>query len=191
MFSLLHEYLVNHRSLEIPGTGRLELTRQPASYDVANQVVQPPVSSINLVHGEGIAGSNLLSFLGNKLGIPSHSAGDLYQSFSQKLKDELQEKGHIHFHHLGMIRKDDSGSLVFVPDERMGIHFTPVPAVRVIRQGSSHNMVVGSRETTSSQMQEFLSEQATYKPANRWWIPALVIGVLALTFIFLRRFHYI
>ena len=190
MFSLLHEYLVDNKSLYLQGTGTLVLERHPASYDVANQQLRPPQTSI-ILDRNGRNEDFLFRFISQRLNITAERSQEIFQAFCEKLSSDLADHGKVNWHNLGSFEKGDDDKLVFHADSKISSLFSAVPAVRVIRQGSNHNMVVGSRETTSVQMQEYLTEQAAFKPANRWWIPAIVLGVITIALILLKRFHYL
>jgi nucleoid DNA-binding protein len=191
MFSLLHEYLVDNRSLHLPGTGTLQLERQSASFDVANQEMQPPHTKVHFSRNASGRDDSLVRFISSRLDIANENARQLFESFCEKLATDLKEHGQVHWHNLGNFGKDEKGKPVFHPEAKASSLFASVPAVRVIRLGTTHNMVVGSNETTSTKMQEYLTEQAAYKPADRWWIPALIIGIVTIALILLKRLHYL
>jgi nucleoid DNA-binding protein len=191
MFSLLHEYLVDNKSLHLPGMGSLQLERHPASFDVANQEMQPPHTNIILRRNGSGTDDSLVRFISYRLNVAVENASQIFDNFCEKMVADLKEHGQVHWHNLGTFEKDEKGKPVFVPEKKASGIFTAVPAVRVIRQGITHNMVVGSNETTSTKMQEYLTEQAAYKPADRWWIPALIIGIVTISLIILKRMHYL
>lgn len=193
MVSLLHAYLVDNKSLYLPGAGRIHLVRQPASFDVANQLLQPPHTVISFRPGED--GSNnpdsLTAFLASRLDIATDKAAALFRLFCQKLVADLNTNGNFHWHPLGNFTKEASGDIVFLPAEGAAGINKPVPAIRIIRPGSVHHMVVGNSETTSTIMQEYLTEQAVVKPVARWWLAPLLIGIAAMVLIILRKMQYI
>ena len=192
MFGLLHQYLVENRSLYLRGTGQLQLIHESAPYDAANQLIQPPHSKIYLQTSEQ-AGSlqPLMRFLSHHLNMAEENVSSLYESFCNQLQQELEEKQQVHWHNLGLLRKDAVGSLIFQPDSRLSAYNLPVAAERIIRQGATHNMMVGTTETTNTAMIEMLNEQGNQVTRNRWWVAALVIGLASLVLIFLKKMQYL
>ena len=192
MFGLLHEYLVESRSLYLRGTGQLQLVHQPASFDVANQLLNAPRSVIKL-HGSRQAGSlqPLMAFISRRLNVAEENAFSLYEAFCNKLQQDIEHKRQVDWLHLGVFKKDETGTTVFIEDPALTTYNEAVPAKRIIRKHASHAMVVGEYETTNTAMREMLNEQVEVVEKSRWWIPALVIGVISVVLILLKRMHYL
>jgi hypothetical protein len=55
--------------------------------------------------------------------------------------------------------------------------------MRVSRQDAQHSLVVGDRERTSGEMNEWLHENATRRRKLAWWVIALVVAGLGLAFL--------
>jgi hypothetical protein len=191
MYPLLHEYLVESRSLDLPGTGRLQMQSKPAVFDVANQRLEPPYTELRFEQQETGKNTMLASFLAQQLKLSAEQAQQVFDAFCGKLAADVREHGKLYWPHLGEFSRQDDGNISFTTMPAVSAINEAVPAIRVIRQGKTHTMVVGDRERTSTQMQEFLIEQAAYRPADRWWIPALVIGFTALVLILLRKMQYL
>lgn len=192
MFGLLHEYLVESRSLYLRGTGQLQLVHQPASFDVANQLLHAPRSVIKL-HSSQQAGSlqPLMAFISRKLNVAEENAFSLYEAFCYQLQQDIESKRQVSWQHLGTFRKDETGNTVFIEDTALPGYGEAVPAKRIIRKHESHAMVVGERETTNTAMRELLYEQPDTKTNSRWWIAALAIGIISIALILLKRMHYV
>ncbi|CAN5733428.1 hypothetical protein BH10BAC3_BH10BAC3_23920 [soil metagenome] len=193
MFGLLHQYLVENRSVYLRGTGQIHLEHQPASYDVANKVLHAPHTLIHL-HANEQAGSlqPLMAFLSSQLQVAEQTAFSLYEAFCNQLQQDIENKTHVTFTSLGVFKKDAVGSTVFLPDMRLSAYNTHVQAHRVIRHGTTHNMMVGTRETTNTAMIEMLQDQQTDEPVNsRWWIAATIMGVVAIVLILLKKMQFV
>ncbi|MES2646049.1 MAG: hypothetical protein V4717_04180 [Bacteroidota bacterium] len=192
MFGLLHQYLVENRSVYLRGTGQLHLVNQAASFDVANHQLLPPVSRVQLSPNEQ-AGSlqPLVSFISRQLDVPEENAISIYEAFCNKLQQDLATHSKVSWQNLGEFAKDAVGNTVFNPDERLAQYNLPVTARRIIRANTTHNMMVGTRETTNTAMMELLGEQEPARVQNRWWIAALILGLTAITLIFLKKMQYL
>jgi len=192
MFGLLHQYLVENRSVYLRGTGQLQLIHQPASFDVTNNLMHAPCNSIRFQNSEQ-AGSlqPLMSFLSRQLNIAEENAFSLYEAFCNQLQLDIESRQEVNWTALGIFKKDATGNTVFIADQRMAGYNQPVEAIRVIRHGAPHQMMVGTRETTNTAMKELLgngqSESITTR--SRWWIPALLLGLAALVLILLKKMN--
>jgi hypothetical protein len=60
------------------------------------------------------------------------------------------------------------------------LFLAPVPALRVNRQNTQHVLLVGDKEKTNHEMNEWLKLEAGKGKKRAWWIIALVIAVLSL-----------
>ncbi|MBL0146223.1 MAG: hypothetical protein IPP48_11050 [Chitinophagaceae bacterium] len=47
-------------------------------------------------------------------------------------------------------------------------------AERVIHEAAEHNMLVGDKETTTTQMTEYYADTSVVK--DRWWIWTIILG---------------
>jgi uncharacterized membrane protein len=59
-----------------------------------------------------------------------------------------------------------------------------VNAERVIRKENDHAVLVGEQEMHKSDMQEWLEHETYVEEKAGWWIPAAIIGAIALLVLF-------
>ena len=193
MFGLLHQYLIENRSVYLRGTGQIRLVHQPASFDVAHKLLRAPHTLVRLQPNEQ-AGSlqPLMAFLPSQLQVAEENAFSLYEAFCNQLQQDIENQKQVTFASLGVFKKDAIGSTIFLPNDSLSAYNTDVPAHRIIRHGSTHNMMVGTRETTNTAMIEMLQDQQTGEPANsRWWIAATILGLVAIVLILLKKLQYL
>ena len=192
MFGLLHQYLVENRSVYLRGTGQLQLIHQPASFDVAHKLIHAPHNHIRLQNSEQ-AGSlqPLMSFLSRQLDIAEEIAFSLYEAFCNQLQQDIDNRQDVNWTDLGTFKKDDTGNTIFIASQHLSGYNQPVEAIRVIRQDVSHQMMVGTRETTNKAMRELLRNEQSeiVVTRNRWWIPALIVGIAAILLILLKKLN--
>lgn len=55
--------------------------------------------------------------------------------------------------------------------------------MRVTRQDAQHSLVVGDRERTSGEMNDWLQDKARRRRRLSWWVIAVVLAVLGLAFL--------
>jgi hypothetical protein len=192
MFGLLQEYLVQNRSLYLRGTGQLQIVHQSASFDVANQLLNPPHHVIRLQNSQQ-AGSlqPLMAFISRQLDIAEENAFSLYESFCNQLQLDIENRRQVNWHQLGTFKKDETGNVVFVGVKHLSDYNEPVTAKRIIRRDASHAMMVGTRETTNTAMRELLSEQVETTAKSRWWIAATVLGIISIVLILLKKMNHL
>jgi hypothetical protein len=192
MFGLLHEYLVENRGLYLRGTGQLQIVHQPASFDVANQLLNPPHNTIRLQSSQQ-AGSlqPLMAFISRQLGIAEENAFSLYEAFCNQLQQDIENRRQVNWHHLGTFKKDETGNTIFIEEPALSHYNEAVTAKRIIRKNASHAMMVGTRETTNTAMRELLGEQPEAVVKSRWWIAATILGIISIALIFLKKMHYL
>jgi hypothetical protein len=109
-----------------------------------------------------------------------HDAIIRFNDFVFDLKKQVNDGNIIEWHAVGAISKGLAGETKFDPAIRPALE-KPVVAEKVIREISEHMVRVGEDQKTSAEMQEMLNLPETKR--SRWWIAALVAGLLALFFI--------
>jgi hypothetical protein len=189
MIHLLNEYLLEHKALYLKETGLLVLRQNDAVYDMSGKVIHPPQPVITILDNESPVSLQLLaSFIGRKLDISEEHAFGLYNQFCQLVHHTLLDKGEFAWEPLGTIQAEKPDAVpVFELNKSLQDLQQEVSADRVVRQGVSHTMQVGDKETTTVAMQEWL-DQDTEEVKDRWWIFPLVLGISAIGLIVWKRF---
>jgi hypothetical protein len=97
------------------------------------------------------------------------------------LKNKLSEKGEAKWEHVGVIRRNNKGDLTLGTQSILLQSEQPVVAEKVIRVKAEHTVLVGERERTSVQMEEYFAESPARK--NYSWLVAVILTLLAVMFI--------
>jgi hypothetical protein len=179
MYHNLYEYLVRNNELPLPGIGTFLLNREPAIIDFPNKKIYPPSYSITLNHDSYVPGQAFFNWLAAGLDTTPREAIFRFNDFAFELKKSISNGNQVNWKGVGILQKGESGEIVF---EGSG-HFTPevsVPAERIIREKSEHNVRVGEDERTSTEMTALLKREE--ESSIGWWVYALAIGVIALMF---------
>lgn len=174
MQHLIAQYLFHNKHCSLPGLGTLAVETSNASSDFVNKQILPPVPSIVFSAGETGTG-----------GFANYVAAKENKSYGESMelvKDyvSLLKKGK-HINGVGQFHVDASGNIEFRAAEINANLLQPVKAERVIHPEAEHIMLVGDKETTNTQMTEYYSEEPV--PKDRWWIPAIVLGILGIAVI--------
>ena len=174
MLNLITSYIIQTGECVLPGIGSFTLVSTPASLDVANKEILPPVSEYRFSESGGQPAEATIQYIANKKGINGKEALEEVRKFSEFLKEKLTSGEKIRLNSIGILRKDSSGNIVFEPEKEQ-TYYGAVPAIRVVHKDAKHAMLVGDKETDSSQMNEILNGETEPKPRNSFWKIAAVI----------------
>lgn len=180
MYAELHEYLLLHHHLPLPGLGLFQVKRYPAVLDFPNRQIEGPGYAIEWQDDLNIASENLSNWLAVNSNITLHDARHRLEKFIFQLKTNIAAGDIIHWKGIGDIQKQEGKVFQFTAEKmvREGI----VPANKVIREKAEHMVKVGEEERTSEQMTALLSEKKKIRFAA-WQITAAVLTVLLIGFL--------
>lgn len=190
MIEILNKYLIQHKSINIPGLGTIFLEHLPAVFDVVNKRILPPHYGFRFNKYYDTPDKEFFSFLAFEKGIPDFEAIQLYNQFAQDLRTAIKQEDKAEWSGVGVFTKNSSGDMIFESVNNPGPLYAPVPAIRVVRSKVAHAVLVGDQEKTTVEMTDLLKEEIIEKPVVKkitWWIYALIILIIALLFII---FHF-
>lgn len=180
MFQVLNAYLFQHRSISIPGLGTIYLETFPANVDVAERTMLPPVYQFRFDKYFDAPDKEFFSFVATQQNILDFEAIRWYNEFSFDLRNRIRSESQVNWDGIGTLKKDGSGNIIFESVAATPPFMAPVPAMRVNRQDAQHTLLVGDRERTSGEMNEWLHDDNPGRRQRAWWIIALVLGIIAL-----------
>ena len=179
MYIVLKKFLALHHHLSLPGIGNFNVQQIPASIDIANRCVNPPISKINFSDEIPPADKSFFHFLAQELNIDEVQAIKSFTDFTAHLQSEINDYKTVVLENFGKIYKHSSGVLHF--EQEVTPEYLPVlTAERVIRKNSTHTVMVGENEKTSDEMHVALNEEKEVVEVDRWWIPAVVLGLIGI-----------
>lgn len=180
MWQVLNAYLFQHRSISIPGLGTIYLETMPANVDVADRTMQPPAYQFRFDKYFDAPDKEFFAFVASQRNILDYEAIKWYNEFSFELRNRIRAEEQVSWDGVGVLKKDGSGGVLFEPTPAPLLFLQPVPAMRVSRQDAQHSLVVGDRERTSGEMNEWLQDNARRRRRLSWWVIAVVLAVLGL-----------
>jgi hypothetical protein len=183
MWQVLNAYLFQHRSISIPGLGTIYLETMPANVDVAERTMQPPAYQFRFDKYFDAPDKEFFAYIANQRNILDYEAIKWYNEFSFELRNRIRAEEQVNWDGVGVLKKDGSGGVLFEPVPAPLLFLQPTPAMRVSRQDAQHNLMVGDRERTSGEMNEWLHDHAHRRRRLSWWVIALILAVLALAFL--------
>jgi len=209
MNNVLVSYLLQHKSISIPGLGSMYIERIPAQTDFVNRRILPPDYHFRFDKYFDAPDKDFFTYLAKQQNIADYEAIKWYNEWAYELRSKLREGQAVEWDGIGTLKKDISGEIIFESAGRIPSMQEPTAANRVIHSHSQHTMLVGDQEVTRkisntdtaanvSDNNNVISgeEQPAYPPypeeppkKKGWWIFALVLAALALTVIFLRLYR--
>ena len=180
MFAVLNAYLFQHRSISIPGLGTIYLETLPAAVDVADRTMLPPTYRFRFDKYFDAPDATFFSYLATQCNIVDYEAIKWYNEFSLDLRNRIRTEEAVNWDGVGILKKDGSGNVLFESAKAPAFFLQPTPAIRVNRQDAQHTLLVGDRERTSGEMNEWLHEEGAGRRKLSWWVIALILAVAGL-----------
>jgi hypothetical protein len=162
-----------NKTCRLPGIGTLAVTSLSAEHDLVNAQIKAPLPSI-VFSASQEADENVFNE---------------FTALSELIKKDIDEKGIVTLKGVGDFIKNGQGAIDFIPRKVNSFFLPTVAAQTVIRQHTEHALLVGDKETTSTQMTGYFDETETTKK-SQWWIWAIVLAVVGLSTIVLYLSQY-
>lgn len=182
MHQVIASYLFQNKLCPLPGFGTLSVQSLSAQADFTNHLIKPPVSFIHFENRETHT-NGLLAYIAVTAGLSVNEAAAALNHFCENLKKEIAGHSQAHLSGIGNFFVDNNGNMLFKQQELPAVFATPVFAERVIHPHASHAILVGDKETTNMMMKDYYSEETEIK--DRWWVWAIVLGVVSILIIVL------
>src|SRR5215213_2245521 len=186
MIEILNGYLIQHKSISIPGLGTIYVERLPAMNDFTNRQIHPPSYKFRFDKYFDAPDKDFFTFLASNKNIPEYEAIKQYNEFAYELRNRIRHQEAFTWPDVGVLSQELSGEIHFESSDPEAC-FAPVTANRVIRQDVQHAILVGDQEMTTQDMTDLLSE-SSFVERESWWIYALILFAIALSILF---FHFI
>ncbi len=193
MFYILHQYLIQHKSLSLPGLGTLELQNIPAISNFSDHMIEPPMQKTIFDDMHDAPDKDLFQYVASRLHLEEWEAIKRVNDFSYELKNKLKEGDEIVWDKVGILRSDLSGSITLEARTITYDFMESVPAKRIVRINANHTILRGDTEVSGSFTQQQVTNDDTdpsgevhVAQKKRWWIWACALGGVALLLLFLH-----
>ncbi len=189
MTEVLTSYLLQHKSISIPGLGTVYIERIPAQTDFVNKRILPPSYHFRFDKYFDAPDKEFFTYLAQQQDIADYEAIKWYNEWAYELRNRLRNGETEEWPGIGTLKKDHGGEILFEAAGAIPSLQEPAPANRVIHSHAQHTMLVGDREVTRefspADTNEYLEEN--HREKDSWWIYALIIAAIALSALF---FHF-
>jgi nucleoid DNA-binding protein len=181
-------YLFQLNRISLPGLGSFSVTERPAVPDFVNrQILAPVVSTLYSEKIDEDAADAFVQYVAKKEGINNQLADAMYRDWCSSVQQQLQQGGQVLLNGIGTVSQKD-GTVIFEQEQLPEVFFPAVHAERVIHPEAEHNILVGDKETTNVEMTDYFAAEPAKK--DRWWIWALVLGLLGSGIILFQVLQY-
>ena len=177
MHQLIASYLFQNKACPLPGIGTLSVATGKAELDFLNTAITAPPATIIFESKETDA-SIFLDYIAVKTKNTVFEAIDKLGQFCNSLKAAAITNTTATLEDVGNFFTDASGNIHFKPIALPAAFLQSVKAQRVIHPQAEHTILVGDKETTNTLMTEYYTETPVQK--NRWWVWAIVLGIIGL-----------
>jgi hypothetical protein len=206
MTDVLVSYLLQHKSISIPGLGSMYIERIPAQTDFVNRRILPPDYHFRFDKYFDAPDKDFFTYLAKQQNIADYEAIKWYNEWAYELRSKLREGHAVEMPGIGSLKKDISGEIIFESAGRIPTLQEPTPANRVIHSHSQHKMLVGEKEITRKlstlgnndatmeaipppvEEKPIITNEEKKKEGKRgsWWFFALIVAAIALSLIIFR-----
>ncbi len=185
MLQLLHQYLIQHRSVSLPGLGTIQLQHIPAIINFTDHLIEPPSLKALLDDTQDTPGKSLFQYMSEKLGIEEWEAIKKLNDFSFDLKNDLRQGRELVWEDIGTLKFNTEGVLQLEAVSVSNDHMYPLPAQRIIRTDANHTILRGDTEVSESFFTEAHVAPEQRDASGRQLIWVLVLVIIGLTLLFL------
>lgn len=191
MVDVLNSYLVQHKSLSIPGLGTIYVERKPAQTDFVNKQIIAPSYHYRFDRYFDAPDKDFFTYLAAQKEIADYEAIRWYNEWAYELRNRIRTQQEVKWDKVGILKTDVTGEIIFEAQPNLVSYLNPVPAERVIRTNAQHTMLVGDKEVTNTAMTDYLNEheETVYVEKESWWIYALILATIAAIVIFFHFFQ--
>ena len=172
MNEALYSYLLQHKSLSIPGMGTIFIERVPAQSDFVNKQLLPPSYHFRFDKYFDSPEKDFFTYLALQKNIADYEAIRWYNEWAFELRNSIRTDNPVSLDKIGILRKDVSGSILFDAERLNPSYFDSVSAQRVIHAQATHTVLVGDRELSNQQAAEYLVEETQVEKEGTVSFPA-------------------
>jgi len=174
MEDLIELYLFKNKKCPLPEIGSLQLTTANAVAWYAEKRIEAPSPVIKLTD-TAIPADDFIDFIAERKQISNQEASLLLKQYCSQLQN-MDAYGETRLTHAGKFYVNADGNLVFKAIELPKELLPQVNTERVVHPTASHSMMVGDKETTTTEMAAYYTEAET-EVKSKWWIAAIVFAL--------------
>jgi len=183
MLKTLYSYLIQRKSIFLPGIGHFRVLTGEYQYDAADQLLYPAQPVVVMTDEQPPVQKELFTYISRRNGVSELEAIQQFNNCIFEMRQQIKSGKPVEWFGIGIISAGNApGETVLVPYNATAGYLPPVEAYRVVRQNRQHPVLVGDEQTDVVEMQERLFGEKPKKPlAWYWWATILAaVGLAAL-----------
>lgn len=181
MQELINSFIIQSKECRLRGIGKFQSVIHPAQGDIASKQITPPVEEKIFTPKEERISDELVKYAAAKNNISIEEAFEKIKEWCAETRSKLKNGEEIFFPSLGFLKTNQSGNISFQA-LKVFPFYQPITVERVVHKNSTHNVLVGDKETNSSVMTRFYNdeEMPDNVKKNTWKMISIALFVIAL-----------
>ena len=185
MQQLVIGYLFQYGQCSLPGIGKFSLQHIPASYDVTQNIMSPPLQKVVFDESPSIIAGNFIETISLKNGITKDAARILLDHYCDGIKAKFENGTSVEFETIGSLYKSAEGKIVFISNDTTS-YTTSLIALRIQHPDDAHDIMVGNDIISSDNSKG--EDRRIKAPGKRTWLTVtIIVGILS---ILILVFHF-
>ncbi|HEY8387956.1 MAG TPA: hypothetical protein VIK74_05100 [Parasegetibacter sp.] len=187
MLETLFKYLIQQKSLYLPGIGNFVMTQDAPVYNAADQTFEPPVWKAVLTDEQPATPKELFAFIAGEKQVTELEAIQMFNGCIFEIRQHIKSGRSFYWKGIGELKAGDSSTQTILDAETISLSFLkPVAARRIVRDNAVHTVLIGNQELTNVEVAE-MKKNTGALGRQRWWVYAAAVAVIALILLF---FHF-
>ncbi len=167
MYALLHQYLITHKELDLPGIGLLQVIEIPARYTMADKTLHAPYPAIRCKPERMQVDPTLYHWLSVQLTSSIVDAKKRFNTFVGAILEQLTMSNQAHWEGLGSFKKDDANIIKFTWEHSIQ---NSIPRI-TIEKGITHDSIQADHSS-------YHNNRSRTFFRSPWWIWSFLGAVL-------------
>ena len=183
MYQYLLKYLVLHKNLAIPKLGVFSMEQLSAEIDSTNHLMYPPTQIVRFKQDIVVADRHFYDFLVRETGQDLVDVIKELHAFTQQVLQEVQTITGSVLQGIGLLKKDNNGLLLFIPERPLDYLYKHVFIDKSISLAVNTTNEIEISETAVLEgvaLTEFLGQSNEAETSDNWWVYAIVLLLLGI-----------
>ena len=188
MIDILNSYLVQHKSISIPGLGTLYLEKSAAAFAANSRQLLPPSFSYRFDKFHDTPHKAFFLFLAGQKSIPEYEAINMYNEFAAAFRNDIRQNEEAAWKHAGVFRTDNQGEIIFEPFSKPFTSFAPVDATPILHTVEPEPADMPEEDHPAS-TPGFTDLPVQRNNLKRWWMVALALLIVGAAVLGVHFYH--
>ncbi|MEP6615886.1 MAG: hypothetical protein ABJA57_04875 [Ginsengibacter sp.] len=185
MEKLIWSFLLQSEKCPLPHIGTLFNKTIPSQLDIANKRILPPFHEINFTENSDNNTHELVNYIALKTNQLPEAAQTELDEYCMGMKKKIENGDRLALATAGSLFKGADGH-IYLEKFSDEAYWQPVNAERVVHGDTTHQVLVGDKETTSAEMNRYYEGDVVFERSH-WGTWAIILFAIAACLLF---FHF-